>query len=138
MLFRSVTLKGHSERIISVGFSLDGTRIVSGSSDNTLKLWDAPRSADHPISKALSARSAAPKPRWHEQQAQTATEASDWYAATFHLAWLYRTAATSDWVAARKSEFFDQLREAYSKTTEAQRVTLKPLVQKAISEAKAN
>ena len=32
---------GHSGRVNAAGFSPDGTRIVSGSGDNTLKLWDA-------------------------------------------------------------------------------------------------
>lgn len=37
----TLTLKGHSSAASSVAFSLDGTRIVSGSVDNTLKVWDA-------------------------------------------------------------------------------------------------
>ena len=32
---------GHSGSVTAAGFSPDGTRIVSGSDDNTLKLWDA-------------------------------------------------------------------------------------------------
>jgi len=35
------TLNGHSDWVLSVAFSPDGTRIVSGSKDNTLRLWDA-------------------------------------------------------------------------------------------------
>jgi len=35
-----LTLKGHSDLVISVSFSPDGKRIVSGSFDNTLKVWD--------------------------------------------------------------------------------------------------
>jgi len=35
------TLKGHSDSIRSVSFSPDGTKIASGSSDNTLRVWDA-------------------------------------------------------------------------------------------------
>ena len=35
------TLKGHDDHVLSVAFSPDGQRIVSGSSDNTLKIWDA-------------------------------------------------------------------------------------------------
>lgn len=34
-------LTGHIGPVISVSFSPDGTRIVSGSLDNTLKVWDA-------------------------------------------------------------------------------------------------
>lgn len=33
------TLKGHSERIISIAFSPDGRRIVSSSSDGIIKIW---------------------------------------------------------------------------------------------------
>ena len=35
------TLKGHNRRVCSVAFSPDGQRIVSGSRDKTLKIWDA-------------------------------------------------------------------------------------------------
>jgi len=35
------TLKGHSDWVLSVAFSPDGKRIVSGSYDKTLKIWDA-------------------------------------------------------------------------------------------------
>ena len=35
------TLKGHSDTVCSVSFSPDGKRIVSGSRDKTLKVWDA-------------------------------------------------------------------------------------------------
>jgi serine/threonine protein kinase len=36
-----VTLEGHSYYVNSVSFSPDGSRIVSGSHDETLKVWDA-------------------------------------------------------------------------------------------------
>ena len=35
------TLKGHTDEIRSVAISTDGTRIVSGSNDRTVKVWDA-------------------------------------------------------------------------------------------------
>jgi WD40 repeat protein len=35
-----LTLEGHSGWVRSVSFSPDGRRIVSGSGDHTLKLWD--------------------------------------------------------------------------------------------------
>ena len=35
-----VTLRGHSGRVRSVGWSPDGKRIATGSSDRTVKLWD--------------------------------------------------------------------------------------------------
>jgi len=34
------TLEGHSDRVASVSFSPDGKRIVSGSNDNSVKVWD--------------------------------------------------------------------------------------------------
>ena len=34
-------LHGHEELVYSVAFSPDGKRIVSGSYDNTVKVWDA-------------------------------------------------------------------------------------------------
>jgi hypothetical protein len=37
----SVALTGHEGPVSSVAFSADGTRIVSGSPDKTLRLWDA-------------------------------------------------------------------------------------------------
>jgi len=37
----TLTLKGHLGSFESVSFSPDGKRIVSGSLDNTVKVWDA-------------------------------------------------------------------------------------------------
>jgi WD40 repeat protein len=37
----TLTLKEHTSVVYSVSFSTDGKRIVSGSSDSTVKVWDA-------------------------------------------------------------------------------------------------
>jgi hypothetical protein len=39
-VFSVLTLQGHSRYVTSVAFSPDGKRIVSGSNDATLKIWD--------------------------------------------------------------------------------------------------
>jgi WD40 repeat protein len=36
-----LTLSGHRDSVYSCAWSADGTRIVSGSRDNTLRMWDA-------------------------------------------------------------------------------------------------
>src|SRR5207244_10836988 len=41
-----VTLKGHSDAINAVAFSIDGKTLASGSSDNTVKLWDVSTGAE--------------------------------------------------------------------------------------------
>ena len=33
-------LEGHSDGVTSVAFSSDGTQVVSGSYDNTVRIWD--------------------------------------------------------------------------------------------------
>jgi WD40 repeat protein len=39
------TLKGHTERVVSVAFSGDGKAIASGDHDRTVRLWDVPTGA---------------------------------------------------------------------------------------------
>src|SRR5262249_9776048 len=41
-----LTLKGHTERVSSASFSADGSRIVTGSLDQTAKVWDARSGAE--------------------------------------------------------------------------------------------
>ena len=47
----------HSREINSVAFSPDGTKIVSGSDDRTIKVWDsgAPRAQNRPSSAKSNA-----------------------------------------------------------------------------------
>ena len=40
------TLRGHEDDVNAVGFSPDGARIVSGSDDDTLRVWDAASGAE--------------------------------------------------------------------------------------------
>jgi len=40
------TLTGHSDYVRSVAFSPDATRIVSGSADKLVKIWDAETGAE--------------------------------------------------------------------------------------------
>ena len=40
------TLTGHSEGVCVVAFSGDGTRIVSGSKDHLVKIWDTATGAE--------------------------------------------------------------------------------------------
>ena len=34
-------LSGHASQVTSVGFSADGSKVVSGSADETVKIWNA-------------------------------------------------------------------------------------------------
>ena len=40
------TLTGHSGMVLSVAFSEDGKRVVSGSGDNLVKIWDADKGSE--------------------------------------------------------------------------------------------
>jgi len=40
------TLTGHSGSVISVAFSPDGTRVISGSDDKLVKIWDTETGAE--------------------------------------------------------------------------------------------
>jgi WD40 repeat protein len=43
LIHRARTIRGHTARVSCVAYSPDGKRIVSGSGDGTLKVWDADR-----------------------------------------------------------------------------------------------
>jgi len=40
------TMTGHSDMVNSVDFSVDGKRVVSGSADTLVKIWDAVTGAE--------------------------------------------------------------------------------------------
>jgi len=48
------TLTGHLEGVRSVAFSPDGTRIISGSEDGLVKIWDAKTGVE--VSNGLGVR----------------------------------------------------------------------------------
>jgi WD40 repeat protein len=52
-----LTLKGHTNSVLSVAFSLDGKRLASGSDDHTVKVWEA---ASNPARAADKPRPGAP------------------------------------------------------------------------------
>ena len=41
VLFDMYLLSGHAEGVYSVAFSADGSKVVSGSGDQTVKIWNA-------------------------------------------------------------------------------------------------
>jgi WD40 repeat protein len=47
----SEKMNAHSDWVMSVAFSPDGTKIVSGSADETIKVWDsgAPKTSKSPL-----------------------------------------------------------------------------------------
>ena len=45
-------LTGHTDAVTSVAFSPDGTRIASGSCDNTVRVWDA--ATGQPVGQPLT------------------------------------------------------------------------------------
>ena len=49
-----MTLIGHTDTVTSAAFSPDGKRIVSGSSDETVRIWDA--STGQPVGSPLEGR----------------------------------------------------------------------------------
>jgi WD40 repeat protein len=52
--------QGHTEVVMSIAFSPDGKRIVSGSDDSTLRLWDA--QTGQPIGQALQGHTGSLRP----------------------------------------------------------------------------
>ena len=62
----SEKMNAHSGDINSVAFSPDGTKIVSGSDDKTIKVWDsgAPRAQNRPSSAKTNACWLVWQPNW--------------------------------------------------------------------------
>ncbi len=54
----ALTLKGHNNDVTSVSFSVDGSRIITGSADGTAIIWDS-----RPINRAFLPHELAPPQR---------------------------------------------------------------------------
>jgi WD40 repeat protein len=52
---------GHEDAVYSVAFSPDGSKIVSGSEDNTIRLWDVQSGSELAVFKGHESESA----QWH-------------------------------------------------------------------------
>lgn len=86
-----LTLK-HVQPFWAVAFSPDGWRLAAACSDHSIKLWDARGGQEivSPSEKTYRAAKARFDPSWHQSQAMQAVADKNWYAATFHYAWLLR------------------------------------------------
>lgn len=89
----TLTLKGHSSRILDVNFSPDGNQIVSAAYDKTVKIWDART------------------PAAHADAAKVAEQREDWYAAAFHLGWMLKATPNTGSLLARRSRAVSKLHE---------------------------
>jgi len=78
-------LKGHTEAVTSVAVSGDDSRIVSGSADRTVLVWDAPKeSVDLRKDEQRNRWRTRPDPDWHVEQQKKFAEEKNAYAAALH------------------------------------------------------
>jgi WD40 repeat protein/serine/threonine protein kinase len=105
--------------------SPDG-RWLARPEDHTIRVVDL-EFKNTPAEKERRARLVAPTPDWHQEQAELAVKESDWFAATFHLAWFSKARMSTD------SEFsveaaLNQLNATFEKLEPQESRALEPLV----------
>lgn len=105
---RVTSLKGHDAAVASLSFTTDGSQLISGSHDQTIKLWDARGGQEIVLASEKTYRAAKARfdPSWHQSQAMQAVADKNWYAATFHYAWLLRNDPD-------RAHFSDELRSCH-------------------------
>ena len=69
-------VRGHSERVTSVAISADGKRVVSGSTDQHVKIWDVETGAQasNPMEIAIVKGGVFRKFRWECNRSKTASK----------------------------------------------------------------
>lgn len=82
----ALSLKGHTDTVLSVCFSPDGKRLASASHDRTVKVWDAEVGSDTANARGRVGQ---------REQANACEQAGEWFAAAFHLGWLIKEEPTN-------------------------------------------
>ena len=84
-----------------------------------------------PLEKAYRAAKARFEPEWHQEQATSATTAKNWYAATFHYAWLMKNEPDDAMLYDYLKSSFQELKSQF----EEQELDLEPNLSRVIRES---